>query len=687
MSFNLSLKNIKKSFKDYAIYFLTLIFGVAIFYIFNSMGSQEAMLEISNSKMQFLDLLNNILASISVFISFVLGFLIVYANNFLIKRRKKEFGIYMTLGMGKRKISKLLLIETILIGIISLAIGLLIGIVGSQFMSLLVAKMFEVDMTNYQFVFSSAALVKTMIYFGIIYVLVMLFNTFAISKCKLIDLLNAKKKNEKVKIKNPVLSVILFLISVGCLGVAYYYVFTEQLLTSMQLFSTALILGVVGTFLFFASLSGFILKIVQTSKRLYLKNLNMFVLRQINSKINTTVVSMSVICIMLFLTICIFSSALSLNDIMKKDIVALTPVDVSFYKNRNVEEGGMRHYTKSQVEDSKRSVRDTLDSIQLDISTMLKDDVEVNQYESDFTVEDFLRPNIDKVKAKFPNLNLKLKEPFMRVSDYNKVARLFGLEEQTLGEDEFIMVCDYEDIANLRNEALKAGTTVTLYGKEYHAKEKTCVKGFVQISPNRMTSGIILVPDSTPILESDCTFSILNARYNAENPEAYQKIEQILQDPDNHQSTLAKGTITEGITKTLIYDTSIGLNAMVTFIGLYLGIIFLITSAAILALKELSDSSDNKERYAILRKIGTDEKMIHRSLFIQIGIFFLMPLLLAIIHSAVGLKFAETILTVFGKASMLPSIIMTAIILIVIYGGYFLATYLCSKAIIKENNN
>lgn len=201
MLFKLSLKNIKKSFKDYAIYFLTLILGVAIFYVFNSMDSQQAMLDISSSTREIIKLMLSLLAGVSVFVSFILGFLIVYANNFLIKRRKKEFGVYMTLGMGKGKISKILFIETLIIGIISLIVGLIIGIFASQLMSVVVAKMFEADMTGYKFVFSQAAMVKTIIYFGIMYLLVMIFNTVTISNYNLIDLLTASKKNEKVKLK------------------------------------------------------------------------------------------------------------------------------------------------------------------------------------------------------------------------------------------------------------------------------------------------------------------------------------------------------------------------------------------------------------------------------------------------------------------------------------------------------
>ncbi|MGM9970598.1 MAG: FtsX-like permease family protein, partial [Anaeroplasma sp.] len=279
MLFKLSMKNMKKSFKDYAIYFLTLVLGVAIFYMFNSLDSQEAMLQVSNSTKDIIKLMISMLGYVSIFVAIILALLIVYANNFLINRRKKEFGIYMTLGMGKRQISKIILLETIFVGIISLAVGLVIGIFASQFMSILVAKLFEADMSKFQFVFSKNACIKTCIYFTIMYLVAMFFNTITVSRYKLISLLNANKKNEKIKIKNPIISVITFIIAVVLLGIAYYKVTAgARTLDTFISMLPPILMGTVGTFLVFWSLSGFILQVVQLRKSTYLKGTNMFVL-------------------------------------------------------------------------------------------------------------------------------------------------------------------------------------------------------------------------------------------------------------------------------------------------------------------------------------------------------------------------------------------------------------------------
>jgi len=663
MLFKLSLKNIKKSFKDYAIYFLTLILGVAIFYIFNAMESQQAMMDMNETKKEILELMNNLLGGVSIFVSFVLGFLIIYANKFLIKKRKKEFGIYMTLGMGKRQMSKMLLIETILIGLISLAVGLLVGIFASQLMSVIVAKMFEADMTSYAFTFSNESLIKTVIYFGIMYLLVMILNTFIISKYKLINLINAAKQNEKVKVKNPFLSILIFIISIAILGFAYYQVTKNIMNLEFNQFLGCIILGIVGTIMFFYGVSGFILRLVQTNKKLYLNGLNMFVLRQINSKINTTVFSMSVICVLLFLTITIFSTAMSLNQAAKKDLKELTPMDVEIKEYRN--------------DDEIKPLQTILINSGLNMND-LKDTIEVNEYLLDTVLtKDVLGKKVASKNDTEFQYHLDMPEVVMTISDYNKVASKYGNDTYTLNDNEYLVVADYEDMIKYRNEALQNGVKININGKTYKPKYNETKYGFVQMGSTRSNTGIFVFPDKA--LENiKPAHRLLIANYNAGNDETYNKIEEKI-------SNISIDNVAIGFyTKTSIYDSAIGIGAIVTFIGLYLGIIFLISSAAILALKELSDSSDNKERYNTLRKIGADEKMINRSLFKQIGIFFLAPLLLAIVHSIFGIKCANLMLSAFGKSGMLTSIILTSVLIIVIYGGYFLLTYYSSKSIIKE---
>ena len=685
MLFKLSLKNIRKSFKDYAIYFFTLILGVAIFYVFNAIGSQTVLLNVTSSTREIIDLMVNMLSGVSVFVSVILGFLIIYASRFLMKRRNKEFGIYLTLGMSKGKISKILLLETLIIGIISLVIGLVVGVGASQLMSVLVANSFEADLTRFTFVFSSSALSKTIIYFGIMYILVMIFNVINVGRCKLIDLIYANRKNEEVKMKNPIICVIVFIIAVGLLSYAYYLVTAgvEILVDTTDIF-IPIILGCVSTFFIFWSLSGLILRIVMSFKTLYYKGLNSFVLRQISSKVNTMVLSMTVICLMLFVTICVFSSSLSIKNSMTANLVELAPVDVELSKTRNISEDYAYETGYSEVlrQDSYRSIESSLELVDFDVNDYFKDITTVYIYASnDFTFLDTLGEEIANIETDYPFLTYHAPEEVMKLSDYNKVARLYGNTEYTLDSDEYLIIADFESMTEVRNRALKTHPSINIFGVTLNPKYDECQDGIVRISNNHINSGIIVVPDYV-VSETYLEREILLANYKADTDQGKQAIEEVLIAIENHPNS---GDINiSASTKISIYEASVGLGAMVTFIGLYLGIIFLISSAAILALKELSESTDNKERYGMLRKIGTDEGMINKALFKQIAIFFSVPLLLAIIHSVFGIEFCKYILMTFGDEEMTKSITMTAIFLIIIYGGYFLITYYCSKNIIKD---
>lgn len=684
MLFKISLKNIRKSLKDYTVYFFTLILGVAIFYVFNAIDSQSVMLDVRANVMDIIKLMNDILSGVSVFVSCILGFLIIYASRFLIKRRNKEFGIYLTLGMSKRKISVILFFETLLIGIVSLVAGLVIGTILSQFMSVIVANMFDADMTKFKFIFSMKACVKTLIYFAIMYVLVMIFNTFSISRCKLIDLLNAGKKTEKVTMKNPVVCTIVFVIGVGILSYAYWMVTRGvKSINIINKIGIPIALGCVATFLIFWSVSGFMIRIFTSIKSVYYKGVNSFVLRQFCSKINTTVFSTTVICIMLFITISVLSAALSMKDSLSKDLDSMCPVDVQLAKysydamsEAYATSQNMNEKDREMLEDSKLSIIETLNNSGFDAQKYFKDVVEYNIYNTGLTVKDTIGDiNTDDYQFMADTIM-----PVMTIGDYNSVARLYGNSTYELNDDEYIIVADYKNMVMIRNQALKKGITLSVNGKEYKPRYNECKDGFVQIGVQNMNDGILVVPDNA-VKPQQVRNMGLSADYRADTKEERYSIETQL---DNLMKNISfKKSFISWNSRIDLAESSVGLGALVTFIALYLGIIFLISSAAILALRELSDSADNKERYGMLRKLGVDERMIDMALFKQIGIFFAFPLILALIHSVFGIKFINIILATMGMSSMAASIGLTLAFVAVIYGGYFLITYLCSRSIIR----
>ena len=662
MLYKLSVSNIKKSFKDYAIYFITLIMGVCIFYIFNSMDSQTVMLELSSSQEEMIELLASLLSYVSVFVSVILGFLIIYASRFLIKKRNKEFGIYMTLGMSKRKISLLLLLETFLIGLISLGIGLLLGIALSQITSIFVANMFEVNMTKFSFNFSKSAMIKTIIYYGIIYLVVMIFNTIIINKNKLINLLQASKKQEKIKLKNPYVCIVLFILSIGMLGSAYYMV-TDGLFKlldyGMNILLLPISLGVVGTILFFYSISGMLLKILSKWHNIYYKKLNTFVFKQISSKINSMVISISVICIMLFITLCLLSSAFTIKNYFNNSINKYAPVDFQGVISTNVD---------------KEEVISSINSEKL-IKDNVKDMVIINEYyDNNLLYKESLGNYYPIIKDKYPYLRYDFLVEIVGESDYNKLAKLYNLDKVSLKDDEYIIVSNYDK--ELYDEVLDRDSIINIFGYDLKPASKRCIEGFVRIGGNPSNLGFFVVPDKV-INKGDASITMLVGNYQTKD----EKIVKLIEDKFSEYNR--SNTITID-TKNDIKESSTGLSAIVTFIGLYLGIIFLISSSAILALKELSDSLDDKNKYQVLRQIGADEVDINKSLFKQMLIFFVMPLSLAIVHTIFGLRFCTYVLGSLGIDNILKGSVTTFIFLIIIYSIYFIFTYICSKNIIKE---
>ena len=596
--------------------------------------------------------------------------------------------------MGKRQISNIILYETVFVGIISLLVGLVLGIFLSQFMSVIVAKMFEADMSEFQFVFSKSACIKTCIYFAIMYLAVIFFNTLTISRYRLINLLNSNKKNEKVRFKNPFLAIIVFLGACFILGYAYKLVLGPvNSFSSFKKLLPPILMGIVGTILIFWSLSGFILQIVQMIKKIYLKDTNMFILRQLNNKINTTVISMSVICLMLFMTITILSCALSIRETMQAEMKEMTPVDINLTEMANVGEiydsGWQRGpSTEEQRKASRVPIVETLKENGLNMN-VLKDIVEIPIYSQEgFTLKEFLGDDFEEIDKLYPFMIFSTPEKIIKISDYNKIARLYGIKEYSLKDNEYIMVCNFDGMIEVRNVALKDGNKIEIAGKEYISKYKECKDGFIEISASHTETGIILVPDSCKLTDDMKYKMFLAANYNSDTEEGKEEIEQNFVDgseADLIKNLESKGIVIDGMSKIAIIESSVGLTTIITFIAIYLGIIFLIASSAILALKQLTESSDNKQRYTILRKIGCDEKIINKSLFRQIGIFFMLPLILAIIHSIFGIKFGLKVMSeIANQNQLLPSIIATVVLISIIYVSYFLATYYSSKSIIKE---
>ena len=676
MYFKIALNNVRKSFKDYSIYFLTLTLGVCIFYAFNSIGDQKAFLELGKRQAEYINILQRLISGISVFISCVLGGLILYANNFLVKKRKKELGIYMTLGMGKNKISKILTYETALVGIISLVVGLGVGVIVSQGISAFASKLFEVSLSNYKFLLSTDAILKTVLYFGIIFILVMIFNTFVISKYKLIDMLTAAKKNEDIKIKNPILTAIIFFISLGLLGVAYKLVIKVGLDPTNSMFLGSIVLGVLGTLLLFFSLAGFVLYVLQRNKNVYLKGLNIFVLRQMNSKINTNFLSMTVICLMLFLTISTLATGLSFKNALEKGLENTTPFDASatYYIDED-----------SKIKTAEESIKE------LGFKFNPEDKiVSYNEYKLEKTnLESLLNKNAEgKNKKEIVEAMTYKGTNAISISSYNDIRALSGEKSLSLANNEVLISSNLGEVENTLKNILKNNEKIEIDGKEYKIANNALIGEGKVIKEAFESTGMtnnfftLIVPDNiVSNLKPIANKINLNFPKNSNEEERVQKLFNEYRDGVVDSS---KYGFVNGYTKARIYEDNNGMTNIVLFIGIYLGVIFLISSTAVLALQQLSEASDSIDRYKSLRRIGVSQKMINKSIFTQVSIYFGLPLAVALVHSVVAIKVVNGFLTMFNRPDIGVSSLVTALIMVIVYGGYFYATYTGYKSTVKN---
>ncbi|MBP5281418.1 MAG: ABC transporter permease [Lachnospiraceae bacterium] len=674
-TWKLAFTNIKKSISDYLVYFITLILGVALFYIFNAIGDQALVEDISKSGYNMIKTMSSMLTGATVGVAIVLGFLIIYANNFLIRRRKKEFGIYLLLGMGKKQVSKILFCETLIAGLFSLGVGLALGVLGSQYLSILVARSFDADLSAYHFTFSVGALVKTVICFAVMNLIVLVFHAANITRYQLVDLLAAGKKNESSVVEKPVRSIIFFVISAAALIYAYIRVgfFTEY----MGKMETAgiIVVGFIANMILFRSLSGFLLEMLRRSKGFYFQNLRSFVTRQFCASIGSSSFSMGIICLMLFVTIATFSAGFSMADVFQGNIREKTPVDFSIRRDDGI-----------KVSEWFEQEGDPVDE-------WAKDGyVEVPVYASKVLLfPDVMGSFVQALREQFP-LAIFWKEPaeFMKLSDFNRLMRVYGQEEQTLGAQEYISVCDFVMLADFRTKAMQEGTEIVIGGVTLHPAVSECIDEYLMMSGINAEFGMIIVPDEVIENAGD---EVMPYEYIMAGDFIVSGKKAKIEKEDWLNDLVTSGNIGEYVqnlgnqhlhvgTKNSIRESNNGMTMMVTFLVIYVGTVFLIASAAILALKALSDSIDSQGRYEILKKLGCDRKMLHRALGMQIGVYFLAPLFVAAIHSLFGLRFVSYSLSFFLPKGITYGILVTSCLLLVLYGSYMFATIRSTEKIV-----
>lgn len=682
MLLKLAVRNMRRSLRDYAIYFVTLLIAVTVFYAFNSVGDQQVMHDIAASNnanvIEFTGYMMNIF---SVIVALVLGFLVIYANQLLITRRKREFGIYLVLGMRPGQVSRILLYETVFIGLGSLVLGLGLGILISQLLSFATAALFGVAMPQYQFSFSPGACIATLACFIAIFIVVAIFNVITVRRCKLIDLIGAKAKRQKIVIRNPWVCLVLFAISLVLIGLAYWQLDINGMTLMFDTeFQRATVLMLVGSLLFFFSLSGFVIAVLTRLRGVYLKRLRPFTTRQVASKFNTSFVSIWVVCVLLFFAITTFATGLGLIDAFTGDIDEANPYDASViaYDEEVVYENGRGIKRPVDVDISQTNAY--LQQHVANWDTLVAASAQLDFYGlPDMTygkLMDAVNTYLADSMSNTSTLNQSVQ--VVGLTQFNDMLALSDKQPVTLSSGEYLVTNSMsasEKIADaVVAQHMPLPTPAGDLAPASHV-EKVQLNDFDMLS-NALT---MVVPDDviTTLAQMETPDSVyVNIMY-----ESRSNAEEAFVDAVDAIDAPGVSTV---ITRAQMVGQASGLRVMITYLAIYIGLVLLVATAAVLAIQLLSLTIDSLDRYRLLSKLGCDTSMLTRSLFEQVVIYFVAPLALAVCHSACAIAvLSESLFAALGR-DLFPSIVMAACLVVAIYGGYMLITYLTSRASVKQ---
>ncbi|WP_297439488.1 FtsX-like permease family protein, partial [uncultured Clostridium sp.] len=628
MLLSLVKRNIKKSFKDYMIYFITLSLAAGIFYLFNSFVAQASVLDISENQIKSIGAIEIQFSYISIFVSIVLGILIIYANNFIIRKRKKEFGIYMTLGMSKFKISKILILETMIVGVASLIVGLGFGIIISQGMTFITASLLDAEIKSFIFIISGKAILKTIICFGIIFIFVGVFNVLAVINYKVLKLIYADKKNEKVVVKKSIYLLIIFIIGV-VLNLASYYIAlfkAEKMIMNVNVFTLVVIMLIIGSISILYGINGLLIYVKKANKKSYLKGINIFTVNQISSKTNSHIVKISIISAMVFISIASIATGVSIKKLQDKSIATNTSYDFQFIfhkidENKNYDNEETVRPTDSEIYNELRKIdKDFLNQVNL---------VEYDVYSSGRVISGFNKNKSHQV---------------MSISDYNNLRELRGEKKVELRADEVILTSNDPDIVNILNNELKKGITYNSdIGKLNVKNSKVSEESYKLGTGTGYTNYLTVIAPDKLIKEMNGknfkeTWTVGNIKDKNKSEEMQNKIDMFI---SNHHDDNIRIL---GCSKNNLIESKNVSDMQLVYICFYIGIVFLISSAALISLTQLVEASESKEKYKTLRKLSVSEKMIRKSIIKEIIMNFSIPIIVAVINSVIVLIFVQSLI-------------------------------------------
>ncbi|MCI7745606.1 MAG: ABC transporter permease [Collinsella sp.] len=716
--------NVRRAGRDYLVYLLTLTLGVTVFYAFNTISMQVDIAGIDEEGLA--QVMGSMLGYLTYFLAGVMAFLMVYANNFIMKRRKKEFGLYQVLGMGRGRVATIMALETVIVSVVAFVAGIVLGVGLSQLMTFFTASLFKTQIANFHFFFSVHAFNLTLACMLVMFVLTLLLNLRAVRRTKLIELMGAERRNESIKTRNPWIAIAIFAVGVALVGVAYYRLLRDgfpltatdsKLQEAMNQFGITTAMVTVGTFALFWGLSGMLIKLLQSLRGVYWRGLNMFIVRQLAAKVNTVCFSMGVIAMLLFLAITSVTCGMSIANVMNENLERYTPADMSqtyvyytpdtlgYYKEYvNPSEADRMVLADTTVDlypawHGKDKSADNNDETgkKVNIADVAGEHVQIDSYLSypfggsspSVSAGEMCKTMGEKLPKAFGGSKPDAIGLFVTpASQYNKLRQMMGEEPVSIGRDQYLLTCDMGgELVDLYTKYMAGGHALTLGGHTLKPATDKSDEDTAAIANSAMGSnpGTVVVADellSQLNLQPYSSSLLVNYKQGMDTTEADESIEYTVLD-----NLLVDGKEPGSwgifITRSEMYTQAAQMNGMISYLAIYIGFVLVVACAAILSIQQLSNVADGSRSYRVLAQIGCDDCQIRHSVMAQQAVFFLFPLAVGLAHSFVALKVIIELVSIFGNMSIGGTVGLTCAIFLAAYGGYFLVTYLMSTGMVR----
>ena len=622
----LAVTNLKNNRKTYVPYIFTGVLTVMMFYIIDALSRGKGITQ---------DTLKICLQyATGVIVVFAVIFLF-YTNSFLIKRRKKEIGVYNILGMGKRHIARMMAVETILTAGISILGGLVFGIIFGKLMYLLLLKILH-NSVDMQFSVNGTAIVQTVILFAGIFLLTYLYNILQIQLVNPVELLHGGNQGEK----EPKSRWLLVIVGVAALGNGYWIALTtEAPLEALLKFFVAVVCVIIGTYALFIAGSIVVLKILRKNKAYYYNPKHFTSVSGMIYRMKQNGAGLANICVLSTMVLVMVSTTVSLYAGMEDILDSRFPRDVSIVCNEadtNKEET-LQRLIKEQCEKAGVKITDRVRYRYGSMNAVLKGN------------------NLEKVEQYYPDNHFYYVEMITQ-EEYNRI------EKQNVSLKE-------QEILTYTTNGKCGKKQINIAGQNYQVKKELSEMTSQPKSTAEMYKTLYIVFANAEQIERIESFSYAD-KFNLKGDDGKQK-ETLEQIQNEFYEKFPDGTMeSRMLSRSSFYELYGGLF----FIGIYLGSMFIMATVLIIYYKQISEGYDDRERYQIMQKVGMSKKEVKRSIRSQVLSVFFLPLIVAVIHVAVAFKVMTKILGVLNLTNVLLFAVCT-IITIAVFAVFYIIVY------------